>query len=196
VLVACACGTSTKRTTASRPPASLERFVSILEHGGSLFGLDAGCSEWRAGPEVSEVIPSDAKDEVIVSDGKDKVSDGWPVEGQLSARDPDAEGRLYGFSYRLSTEPRPVRMQISGRGSWSSAPGVIIRNPDNPEMVTIGSGTYCVTEVEVHERLDDKDSVTVGNEEWFLSPDACLRSRTEASSTPRGCSDPKPQIRQ
>ena len=49
------------------------------------------------------------------------------AEGQLTARNADAEGRIFGFSYRLERDHDLVRMWISGRGGWHPAPGVVFR---------------------------------------------------------------------
>jgi hypothetical protein len=173
----------------------VERFVEVLEHGKSLFGLGAACDEWRVEPGESEVDISTDDDASGQNDPHER--DGiehraWNGEGRVTARKPDAQGRIYGFSYRLKRDRRFVQMSIVGRGSWSPAPGVMIRDADNKDMFVIGSARYCIVEVDVHGSPDDREAILVGDETWFLSRDACVRSRKAAVGMPRGCSDMKP----
>lgn len=55
--IAVSCGASAHRSSA--PPStktSVERFIEVLEHGDSLFGLGTACDEWRAEPGPAEIV--------------------------------------------------------------------------------------------------------------------------------------------
>ncbi|NVB77472.1 MAG: hypothetical protein HOV81_03675 [Kofleriaceae bacterium] len=249
-VIAASCGASTKRLPNARP-TPVERFVDILEHGKSLYGLGAGCEEWRADPGDHELDltgvdegDADAAEDVDENEGEerdqasgargqldasvtgdegtqpdvargqldesatddegsqpdvargelgtagDDVTRARVVQGRLSAASADAAGRMYGFSYALTRDEDLVRLRITGRGSWSPAPGVTMPDPDKPGWGTIGSATYCVYEVEVRTEPGVDEAVLVGNESWFLSRDACVRSRGMSSGS-RGCPRPK-----
>lgn len=198
------------------------RFVDLLERGGPLYGLGAGCDEWRAAPGEYELdlTHADEEDEGVDADEKegDSAADEVDIDGdenegvdenasavagddvghkragvpgRLTARAPDAEGRVYSFSYDVIRAPAPVRMRIVGRGGWSPAPGVTIRDPENENLAVIGTASYCITEVDVRANPRDDGAILVGEETWFLTRDACQRSRSVSFGAPRRCSDLK-----
>jgi hypothetical protein len=92
------------------------------------------------------------------------------------------------MSYGLRRDPGRVRMLIDGGGSWP-APGVVIPVSEPKGYALIGSARMCVTEVEVRPSPDSEQAVLVGDETWFLSRDACMRSRSASLIAHRGCSD-------
>lgn len=164
VVVLASCATHREHTAQLSHPSAVERFVEVLRHGGSLYGLGGDCLAWRAGPktETSETPNED--------DGKSFLG------GDVTATAPDTQGRVFGLTYYI-VEERPVRLRIAGRGSWSPAEGVLIRDPKNPDFAIIGTASMCVYGVDVHESAADSEAVSVGDDTWFLSRDACLRSR-------------------
>jgi hypothetical protein len=187
----------------------VERFVDVLEHGKSLYGLGAGCDEWRADPgdeelDLTGVDEADADAEEVREDagvvplrssvvkgqrGASSSEEGTQMSatrGSLRAATADAAGRMYSFYYAVTRDQELVRLRITGRGGWSPAPDVTIP-ADKEGWGVIGTASYCVYEVEVRADRGIDDAVLVGNESWFLSRDACLRSRSASSVVSRGC---------
>ena len=166
-----ACGSTQHDVAAPSMRSATSRFVDILAGRGSHFGVGQGCDEWRAEP------PSD---DVHHDDGLQR--------GVLARRVPDAEGRIFAFSYVVTQDRDTLRMHLTGRGGYSYAEGVIVRSPNNPGYAVIGVGSYCIVEVNVRDHASEADAVVVGDETWFLSRDACMRSRTASQGRSRGCS--------
>jgi hypothetical protein len=182
VVAAAGCGTPPKHPS---PPASpLERFTSILERGQSLYGLDAGCDEWRAAPGDPDIDMSEGEE------GAEPLSPPpWSFAGRLTAR-ADADGRIYGFSYYVYKDTSKLR--ISGRGGWSPAPGVTIKDPAHEGWGTIGSPSMCTTMVDLRADPHVQDAVLVGGETWYLTQAACLHDRHGAPSADhKGCAASK-----
>jgi hypothetical protein len=182
VVVAAACGTPPKPPS---PPASpLERFTSILEHGQSLYGLDASCEEWRAEPGFAVIVSVNGKP------APKPPPPPWSVAGRFTAR--PADGRIYGFSYELYTSGPTPRLQITGRGGWSPAPGVTISDPTIPG--SMGSHPRCTTVVDLRADAQRQDAVLVGGETWYLTQAACLHDRHGAPSADhKGCAASNPR---
>jgi hypothetical protein len=156
-----------------------------LEHGEPLFGLGEGCGEWRATPAVADDEADGTADETVAEATADEATTGSRVVMRnLSAVTPDAEGRMWGFSYFVTRDHDPVRMRLWSRG-WHPAPGVVIPAPNNEGYAVIGSAGYCVYDVDVRASADD-EAVLVGDETWFLSRAACARSRSKISAM-HGC---------
>lgn len=165
-LLAIACG---ERRPPAAPSASpLEHFVAVLRDGRSVYGLGHACDEWRAEPGTADlVLETDDDDEPAVPARE-------TITGRLTAR-PDREGRVYSFTYELDLEKRPLRLAVTGRGSWQPATGVVIRRPDTATAI-VGVARYCRSEAAV--RVDPRgiDAVLVGDEAWYLSRDACMHA--------------------
>lgn len=163
-----ACGARTEHPSSPAPPASsIDRFVDVLKKGNSLYGLGAGCDEWRAQPDGTE--PE------------------W-LEGSFEAP-ADREGRVYVFEYQVHLAKAPLRVKLTGRGGWHPAEGVIIPGPDGNAI--IGVGSYCISEVDVRADPEVQDAVFVGTESWFFTHDACVRSKRIGQGlqhSPQGCS--------
>ena len=207
VLAVAACGQAPNRESHPRGgESSLTQFARVLRDGHSLYGLGPGCGEWHVQPGEADLDltidaddDSDEKDagEVgqVASDGHAEAAEGRkesaPLSGHLSAA-PDMEGRIYGFTYSLYPDRTPARMRISGRGGWTPAPDVVIRDPEDPDIGVIGVGSYCTTEVDVRTDPQLGDAVLVGDEIWYLTRDDCLRSPRSGTERPRGCSATNP----
>jgi hypothetical protein len=208
--LAISCGSRTTGTSTPQPKPAEERFVDVLQHGGVLYGVDTSCTEWRAtignhelvleaGAETDEdgdsADPDAATDAAPEDEGSDPSAgsdssaepDPAVFRGYLKAQAPDGEGRIFGFSYYATSLKRPLRLRFAGRGGWSPAPGVVFRDPKTG-YVLIGTGRYCVEDVEVQPEPAWQDGVRVGDETWFLSHDACLHARHAAALAWQGCS--------
>jgi len=212
-MVAASCGAPAKPRTEARPLDPVEHLISILEHGEAVYGLGTGCEEWRAKPGPTEVIltPDNDEDEDGSQPDAAAESDEEPVteadkepvaepaaaarppriEGHLEAGAPDAEGRLYHFSYVVMRDSGRVRLERSGRG-WTPAPGRVVPVPGKPGWGYISSTNYCLFKVDVRAAPDGK-AVLVGDETWFLSREACMAQGVVIAD--RGCPKPKPQPR-
>jgi hypothetical protein len=216
-LCACLCASMFVGACGARPPhqsatpsvAAVERFVAVLRNGGSLYGLGSGCDDWHAEPGAPEIDLTEAGgagevDDENAAEGVRPANDHSapskqdelqtagpppaPLTGRLTAL-ADNAGRIYEFAYHLQLQDTSVRMRITGRGGWYPAPGVTIQSPDNGDSAVIGHANYCVTEVDVRRDPHIGDAVSVGEETWYLSRDACVRSRHDASPNAyRGCS--------
>ena len=188
-VVVMSCGAPPRRTAQVQSSTPVERLFELLEQGGTLYGLDAGCGEWRAGPEPADVMltASDDENRNIARDPQEHTDKAWRVEGRITARKPDAEGRMYGFSYQLTRVQDRIHMNISGRGSWSPAPGVELHDPKNPSNVVFGSATYCTARDVDLRASAERDTVLVAGEPWFLSRDACMRARTSLLPAQSSC---------
>lgn len=182
-----ACGGTQTSTQPAQSKPAIERFVDILLRGGSLYGLDAACSEWRTTPGDDEINMCDAPESECY-DPAETERRKHEIRGGIKAQAPDGDGRIYGFSYFLaSTSAR--RLRVTGRGSWSPAPGVTITDPKTGYAL-IGTGAYCAEDVEVRE-APDADAIRVGDQTWFLSRDACLRPGHAVVAASQGCSSGK-----
>lgn len=174
-IIAVSCSSSPKPSPQSTHSNPMFRFWEILKDGKSLYGLGTGCDEWRAEPNAD--------------DGGSGSPNAGTIQGILTARIPDAEGRIFGFSYSLTQGQDLLRMRIAGRGSWSPAPGVVIADPKKEGYAVIGSGTYCTVDVDVRASPDSSEVILVGDEPWFLSRDACLQVRKKPKAASPGCRD-------
>jgi hypothetical protein len=154
-LIAVSCGGPHLLESRSQPQSSVETFIAILTRGEFVYGIGPGCQEWKAQPEMP----------------------GRP-SGRLEVTAPDKEGRLHEFGYYLRQGTHTL--ELSGRGSWYPAPGVIV--PANREgyegYALIGRARLCTEVVDVQQHPQLQDAVLVGGETWYLSRDTCLRFHT------------------
>lgn len=193
-VLAVACGARSDPPSTPPSRSSLDRFVDTLKDGQTLYGLGVGCDEWRAKPGGSDIQLELDDDDEDQGPRRDPPPPGAePLAGSLTAR-ADGEGRIYSFTYSVDLAKTPVRMRITGRGGWQPAPGVTLRSANDPSNAIIGVGNYCVTEVDVRADPHVQDALFVGDEAWYLTRDACLRSKRSAEHRPenrRGCSATK-----
>lgn len=216
VVLALACGAPARQPArASRPP-SMQAFLEVLRRGAPLYGVGAGCEEWVArrlppapsSPDEQDVADPDddtdddgADEEAARLDAEEAqrdlalltgavvggADDDWLLRGVLNSRHADAAGLLYGFSYTVLERGAAMRMRIAGRGSSHPAPGVLIEG-SRPGYYLIGTGSYCVDEVEVRAHPTNPQAILIGRDRWFLTRDACMASHAASLSTVKGCS--------
>lgn len=212
-IAALSCGAPSKPIAGGTAPTSVAAFLDVLRHGRSLYGVGAGCEEWVARrlppePASQDVAAPGADTDDDVADAevarldaeeaqRDRVlltgavvggaQDDWLLSGVLNSLRADAAGLLYGFSYTVVARGGVMRMRIVGRGSSHPAPGVQIAG-STPGTYLIGTGTYCVDEVDVRAHPTDPQAILIGRDRWFLMRDACLASSTASLSRVKGCS--------
>ena len=146
--------------------SSVALFLQVLQSGGPLFGLGAGCDEWRAAPDSKE---------------ESRCVRGSCVSGQLESEIED--GKIYGFSYMTTWGGPGMEMNLAGRGSWHP---VVPDAPDAEGYVLIGSGRMCSEVVSVGNVATTADAVSIGSDTWYLTREACMRARGDVVAQ-RGC---------
>ena len=200
VFMVASCGAPKEHTVRIHQQTSVQRFLEILKQERSLYGLEGNCGEWLARPtEPDDSAAAITSDEVAQDnqheedegvDRAESASAGVPhnagPRGRLQTREPDAEGLMYGFTYLVMEDHGRIRLRLVGRGSSFPAPGVKKIDPVSGYGL-IGSGRYCVGDVDVREHPTKNDAVAVGDETWFLSRDACLASRSAFTQPWHGC---------
>lgn len=149
--------------------SSTARLLRVVQSGGTLFGLRKGCDEWRATP-VS---------------GEDSHCTGGRC-ASVRFESGIEEGRIYGFTAALRWGDKGTELEMWSRGSWSPAPGVVLKDPDRPGWGTIGSGSYCVETAPVTDSPTTPDAVSIGHETWYLTKESCIRDQSKLLAV-RGC---------
>lgn len=144
--------------------SSVALFLHVLQSGGPLFGLGAGCDAWRAAPDPKEAS---------------RCSRGSCVSGQLESE--IENGKIYGFSYVTTWDGQRPELFMSGRGSSHPA---VLGAPDSQGYILIGSASMCVEEVSVGDAAGD--AVSIGSDTWYLTREACMRARGDVVAQ-RGC---------
>lgn len=195
----------------SERSASID-FIEVLKKGLPVFGIQQGCEEWRSArthkqsDDLSDEEPDDNDEDADSTDpgltdspnmeedytddiqrSEEKSTESTLVdEGVLRAVRPDAEGRVFSFSYHLYRH-EGLRMRILGRGGYTYEPGKLVLDPEQPGYARIGTGSYCAVDVSVRDKRGVADVVLVGEETWFLSRDACVAADRAHLKGPPGC---------